>query len=203
VPDNDRSHDFDPLPFATRFWFAWIAWLRVLFDGAFAGRVWSVRHGMPALPEPRKAERKAQRKEERKAERKPAREPAPSNDAALVLLALLQREGRLLDFLEQDITSFEDAEVGAAVRVVHEGCKKALHAAATIEPVRDEEEESNVVVPKGYDAGAVKLTGKVAGKPPYNGVLRHRGWRVRKLALPHAVEGHDATIVAPAEVELS
>jgi len=122
---------------------------------------------------------------------------------ALALLALFQREGRLIDFLEQDITSFDDAEVGAAARVVHEGCGKALHGAAKVQPLRDEEEDAKVVIERGYDAAAVKLTGNVSGKPPYRGTVRHRGWRVRKLELPRAVEGHDVTIVAPAEIEVS
>jgi hypothetical protein len=57
-------------------------------------------------------------------------------------------------------------------------------------------------VAAGYDPSEVKLTGKVTGKPPYRGVLRHRGWRVRELSLPEALEGHDFGVIAPAEVEL-
>ena len=33
-------------------------------------------------------------------------------------------------------------------------------------------------------------------------VRAHRGWRVREVKLPKMAEGHDPTIVAPAEVEL-
>ena len=159
--------------------------MRILFDAAFAARAYRVRDAMPALPAVKKPKKTAK------------------DTSALMMLALFQREGRLIDFLEQDITSFEDAEVGAAARVVHEGCGKALHGAAKVEPLRDEEEEAKVVLERGYDAGAVKLTGNVSGKPPYRGILRHRGWRVRKLELPRAVEGHDVHIVAPAEIEVS
>jgi hypothetical protein len=120
----------------------------------------------------------------------------------LQLLALLQREGRLVDFLQQDIASFEDADVGAAARVVHEGCRKALLSHATLEPVRTEEEESRVSVEAGYDPTEVKLTGNVAGQPPFRGVLRHRGWRVRELRLPEPLAGHDFRVVAPAEIEI-
>lgn len=187
MPDNARSDDNDQegLPLATRLWFAWVAFLRILFDAAFAARAFRVREAMPALPAV-----------------KPAKKPA-RDTTALVMLALFQREGRLIDFLEQDITSFDDAEVGAAARVVHEGCGKALHGAAKVEPLRDEEEDAKVVIERGYDAAAVKLTGNVSGKPPYRGTVRHRGWRVHKLELPRAVAGHDVTIVAPAEIEVS
>jgi hypothetical protein len=179
------------LPFATRLWFAWVSFFRVLFDGAFAARVWSARAALPpAATEP------------------PAPPAAPTDDAAaraigaLQLLAILQREGRLVDFLEQDILGFADADVGAAARVVHDGCRKALRAHAKIAPVREEDEGAKVTLAAGFDATEVKLTGNVAGKGPYTGVLRHRGWRAPEMTLPLPMKGHDATVVAPAEVEL-
>jgi hypothetical protein len=86
--------------------------------------------------------------------------------------------------------------------VVHEGCRKALHAHAEVEAIREEAEESPVRIDKGFDPAEIKLTGEVEGKPPYSGMLRHRGWRVRELKLPEAMEGHDFSVVAPAEVEL-
>lgn len=145
---------------------------------------------------------------QRKAEPEPpkpvaANLPAPTPvSGALALLALFQREGRLVDFLEQDVTSFSDADVGAAARLVHEGCRKALRAHATVSPVRTEPEEAAITVEEGYDPSALKLVGKVGGKPPLRGILKHAGWRVGELTLPRALDGHDATVVAPAEVEL-
>jgi hypothetical protein len=181
----------DPdLPFLTRLWFAWLCSFRVLFDGRFAARVWTIRD-VAVLPAAT-----------------PAPEPAPALPRAadvtpaLQLLALLQREGRLVDFLQQDIASFPDADVGVAARVVHEGCRKALRAHAEIEPVRAEAEGAKVKLEAGFDADTVKLVGDVKGEPPYAGVLRHRGWRARKVTLPSLVGGHDAHILAPAEVEL-
>jgi hypothetical protein len=165
--------------FLTRLWFAWLCSFRVLFDARFAARVWTVRDA-PALPAARVSD------------------SAP----ALQLLSLLQREGRLVDFLQQDIADFPDADVGVAARVVHEGCRKALRAHAEIEPVRAEEEGARVKLDAGFDPDAVKLVGDVKGEPPYAGVLRHRGWRAKKLALPELLGGHDARILAPAEVEL-
>lgn len=128
--------------------------------------------------------------------------PRPTHEAALQLLALLQREGRLVDFLEEDVASFPDADIGAAARVVHAGCRKALRDHVKLAPVRDEDEGAKVTLPEGFDPSAVKLTGDVQGKGPFTGTLRHRGWRATEVSLPVAVEGHDARVVAQAEVEL-
>jgi hypothetical protein len=132
----------------------------------------------------------------------PAPVPAPTPEPALQLLALFQREGRLVDFLEQDIASFDDAEIGAAARVVHDGCRKALRAHAKLAPVRTEEEGKRVTLEAGFRPAEVKLSGNVQGTAPYTGVLRHRGWRATELTLPTPVAGYEATVIAPAEVEL-
>ncbi len=174
----------ETLSLSTRLWFAWLCFFRVLFDGAFAARLWSVRLPpvlTPPTPTPALAS-----------------EPTP----ALQLLSLLQREGRFVDFLQQEIASFPDADIGAAARIVHDGCRRALRAHATIEPVRPESEGARVVLAAGFAPDEVKLTGGVGGEPPYQGVLRHRGWRATRLELPRIVGGHDAHVLAPAEVEL-
>jgi hypothetical protein len=179
------------LPLATRLWFAWLCFFRVFFDSRFAARLWSVRDapGLPPAPSPQ-----------------PVAPPAPPAAAvdtpALQMLSLFQREGRLIDFLQQDIASFPDADVGAAARVVHEGCRKALRSHAQIAPVRSEAEGARVTLPAGFEAEEVKLVGDLKGSPPYTGVLRHRGWRADKLDLPRIVGKHDAHILAPAEVEI-
>lgn len=205
-----------PLPFVTRVWFAWACLFRVLFDGAFAGRAFAVRDAMPALPPAKEAEpieKKATKQAEKakieepppevvKPRAKPAEPEKPNVTAALQLLAALQREGRLVDFLEQDVASFSDADVGAAARVVHEGCRKALRQHAKIQPVRGEDEGAPVTIPEGYDARQVKLIGNVQGKPPYKGKLQHRGWKVIDMSVPTTTADHDATVIAPAEVEL-
>jgi hypothetical protein len=114
----------------------------------------------------------------------------------------LQRDGRLVDFIEEDVAGFSDTQVGAAARVVHEGCRKVLREHFTIEAVRSEPEGSRITLAQGFDASAVRLTGNVVGEPPFSGTLTHRGWRVVKVQLPKLAPGHDASILAPAEVEL-
>jgi len=188
VPEPEQS-----LPLATRLWFAWICFFRVLFDGAFAARAWEAREPRalpPAAEPPRLAPPPASRPTE------------TATTAALQLLALFQREGRLVDFLEQEIASFSDGEIGGVARVVHEGCRKALREHAKLSPVRAEEEGTSVTLQAGFDPAEVKLSGNLQGAAPYKGVLRHRGWRAAHLTLPVPVKGHDATVIAPAEVEL-
>lgn len=134
--------------------------------------------------------------------------PAPvvlkeaSPDAALQLLALLQRDARLIDFAMEDLSGYSDQEIGAAARVVHEGCRKVLKEHFTIVPVRSESEGSRVTLGEGFDAAAVQLTGNVVGSAPFNGSLTHRGWRASEVRLPKLAPAHDASVIAPAEVEL-
>lgn len=121
---------------------------------------------------------------------------------ALHVLALLQRDGRLVDFLMEDVSGAGDADLGAGARIVHQGCRKALQQYVTLEPVRTESEGAAVVLEKGFDAHAVRLAGNVTGEPPYKGKLAHAGWRATRVALPERPPSVDARIVAPAEVEL-
>lgn len=128
-------------------------------------------------------------------------QPAP-NTAALQLLAILQREGRLIDFLQEDLSLYEDEQIGAAVRSVHAGCKQGLDAHIKLEPVVSDDEGSTITVPAGFDAHAIRLTGSVAGDPPFKGVVRHRGWRAAKVDLPQITNNANAQVVAAAEVEV-
>ena len=123
-------------------------------------------------------------------------------DAALQLLGLLQREARLIDFTQEDLSSYTDADIGGAARVVHEGCCKVLREHFTIAPVRPEAEGSRIALPAGFDASAIRLTGNVVGQAPFKGSLSHRGWRATETRLPQLTPSHDVTVLAQAEVEL-
>jgi hypothetical protein len=122
--------------------------------------------------------------------------------SALQLLGLLQRDGRLIDFVEQDVARYTDAEIGVAVRVVHEGCRKVLAERFRIEPVLAQAEGSGVTLEAGFDAAAIQPTGELVGEPPFAGTLVHRGWRATAVRLPKVAAGHDCHVLAPAEVEL-
>jgi Domain of unknown function (DUF2760) len=123
-------------------------------------------------------------------------------DAALQLLNLLQKEARFIDFIKEDITAYNDADIGAAARVVHEGCNKAINEHFSLVPIRNEQEGSNISVPVGFDAAAIRLTGNIVGAAPFSGTLVHKGWQATEVRLPKLTQGHNPTIVAAAEVEL-
>ncbi len=134
---------------------------------------------------------------------KPAEPPPEKTHASgLAVLALLQREGRLIDFLQEDVASFSDADIGAAARVVHAGSRKILNQYVTLEPILNDAEGATVTVPAGFNAERIRLTGNVAGQPPYRGALKHHGWVATTIKLPSLSPTLDPRILAPAEVEL-
>jgi hypothetical protein len=154
------------------------------------------------LPEASSAEPES--KPQKNAPTEPARKPRSSaqSDGALAMLGLLQREGRLVDFLQESLDDYEDSDIGAAVRDIHRGCAKVLKEHLTIEAVMPGEEDDKVKVPDGFDPGEIRLVGEVRGEPPFDGVLRHHGWRVTDTRLPKLSEGIDRRVLAPAEVEV-
>jgi hypothetical protein len=136
----------------------------------------------------------------------PERPQASRADAEIVhFLSMLQEKGRLVDFLMDDINAYSDAQVGAAARVVHAGCKCVLRDHFSIIPVRPEQEGSTVKVPAGYAADEYRLVGKIAGSAPFSGVLVHRGWKTDGVKLPQLLRGAADPLpaIAPAEVEVS
>jgi len=135
----------------------------------------------------------------------PAAAPKPSEPpehTALRLLASLQEEGRLVDFLTEEIAGYSDEQVGAATRGIHVACAKALRACVTLEPVLAGREDDPVTVPAGFDPASIRLTGNVHGEPPFTGTLRHAGWRATGVTIP-ARAGLDPKIITPAEVEIA
>jgi len=130
-----------------------------------------------------------------------APEPPPSG-VGLRLLATLQEEARLVDFVREDIDGYSDAEVGSAVRGVHAALRKAIDERLLLEPILVGEDGDRVQVPSDFEPALIRVTGKLAGGPPYQGVLRHGGWRARNVRLPAPSPGSDPTIIMPAEVEV-
>ena len=163
-----------------------ILWLLLGFLGRPAG----VGSGRAKTPVPSGTEKK-------KEVEKPSLEPA------IQLLSILQREGRFVDFLQEDLNLYDDAQIGAAVRNVHAGCRQVLKEHIGLSPIFKEEEGSQITVPEGFDAYEIRLTGNVTGNPPFKGALRHRGWKITNMDLPRRVEGREEKwVIAPAEVEV-
>ena len=133
--------------------------------------------------------------------------PAAGNQAEAEIvsfLALLQERGRLVDFLMEDITTYDDPQVGAAARVVHQGCRATLHEHFQIQSVRRESEGSSVTIPVGYAVDEYRLIGNIRGAGPFSGTLVHRGWKTEWVKLPRIVrvDPNRLPTIAPAEVEL-
>jgi Domain of unknown function (DUF2760) len=193
MPESNHSF-FSRLSLAVGTFFS------VLADREFAASVHRLREGATAAVAPAAPTAPVAAPQPSAAAAPTIKEAGP--EAALQLLALLQREARFIDFVEEEIAAYADAEIGAAARLVHDGCRRALREHFTIRPVRAEAEGSRVTLSEGFDATAIRLTGNVVGKPPFSGSVSHRGWRAEEVRLPKLTGSHDATIIAPAEVEL-
>lgn len=120
----------------------------------------------------------------------------------LRFLSQLQQSGRLVDFFKEDISSFTDAQIGAAVRKIHADCSKIIEEYITVRPLCDEQEGSSITVPAGYDPSAIKVIGKIKGEPPFKGILVHKGWKAQKRLLPKSSGESAAEIICPAEIEI-
>jgi hypothetical protein len=122
-------------------------------------------------------------------------------DGALQILTILQRDSRVVDFLMEDIASYSDDQVGAAVRELHDQCRDSLARYVALQPVIDGVEGTPVKAPSG-DPHLVRFIGNVPAAPPSGGTLRHKGWRAAKVDLPALAAKEDTSIIAPAEIEI-
>ena len=120
----------------------------------------------------------------------------------VAFFALLQEKGRLVDFLMEDVAGYDDAEVGAAARVIHQGCRQVLQEYFKISPVSDAQEGAQVTVPAGYATDQYRVVGKLSGDPPFAGTLLHKGWKTEFVKLPRIVTSGRLPSIAPAEVEI-
>jgi hypothetical protein len=198
------------LSFFFRLWLAFLCFWRVLVSREFAqavlpaseaydaGTLKSLGSGAPApaaLPKPVEVPKPV--------EKPVALPPEREHASALALLSMLQREGRFVDFLQENVAAYPDADVGAAARIVHEGCRKVVGQYLTIAPVLPESEGARVSVPAGFDANRIRLTGNVAGQGPFAGSLKHHGWVTQEVRFPTVSAAMDPRVLAPAEVELA
>lgn len=137
-----------------------------------------------------------------------AKPPPPAANQAeaeiVAFVGLLQDKGRLVDFLMEDVNSYDDTQVGAAARVVHQGCRAVLNEHFKISPVSDAEEGSQITLPADYAADEYRLTGKISGNPPFKGTLLHKGWKADSVKLPRIVNTNENRLpsIAPAQVEV-
>jgi|SRR3989304_5162094 len=176
-----------------RIFLAFKIFFLTLFSTATAEKVGRLLGGVQAEAGPAQAP-----------EPKPAPIPKPpARSEAITLLATLQREARFIDFIEESLAGYSDAQIGAVARDVHRDCGAVLKRLFSIRPALTQEEGSQVQVSAGFDAGRFRLTGNLSGQPPYNGRLAHPGWEATKCELPTWSGSKDtALVIAPAEVEV-
>lgn len=172
--------------------------LRILFriwsDAAFAEQVERLEAGKRAPAPAEKPPREVP---------KPPGPKAPRRSEALTLLAALQREARFVDFIQEPIAGYSDAQIGAAVRDIHKGCGAVVQRLFAPQPLVQAAEGESIEVPRGFDPAMYRLTGHVASEPPFRGKLCHHGWKATQCELPEWT-GSDAAalVIAPAEVEV-
>jgi hypothetical protein len=185
--------------FGERIAFAFRSFFSILFQADIPDDV-AQKLIKPASPPPQASATASASASRLKEVQRPAQEEF---DRGVQMLALLQRDGRLVDFLAESITTYPDAQLGAAVRTIHEKCRQVLDRYVKLEPIVSSEEDQPVTVPAGFDPAAFKLIGDVTGAPPFRGILRHKGWRVKEVNLPALPQGAGRMVITPAEVELS
>jgi len=147
-----------------------------------------------SAPAPKKAQQAPQPKDDVR--------PQQDKRLFLYLLTVLQKEGRLVDFFQEDLDMYEDEQIGAAVRSIHGSCRKTLDKSLAMTSVIDDNEGDQITVEAGFNPEAIKLTGRVTGEPPFTGIVRHKGWRAQKVDLPDLAATKDPAIISPAEVEI-
>jgi hypothetical protein len=182
--------------FGTRISYAFRSFFSILFHGEIAAEI------VRALSDSNAAVAGATAASSSAAPRAAAKPEVESCDRAVQILALLQRDGRLIDFLSEEVAPYPDAQLGAAVRMIHDSCRKVLDRYIKLEPVIASDEDQPVTVQAGFDPASIKLIGNVTGAPPIRGLLRHRGWRVKEASLPPMPDGSGRSVIAPAEVEI-
>ncbi|EMS80527.1 DUF2760 domain-containing protein [Desulfotignum phosphitoxidans] len=117
-------------------------------------------------------------------------------------LSVLQREGRLLDFFDEDLKQYSDEQIGAAVRSIQADCKQAVKKYIDPRPVVNANEGETFTVAPGFDMNAITLVGNVTGEPPFEGIVRHPGWKAGKKEIPRLADIRDASVITPAEIEI-
>jgi hypothetical protein len=175
----------------TRIKLAFAAFFTILFKGRLPAALEATHHQAPQRPPATPAST-------------PASGAGDTSDRAVQLLALLQREGRFIDFVREDLGTYADSQIGAAARDVHAGCRRALEQYVTLEAILPGREGESVTVGQDQpiDPAAFHLVGNVVGRPPFRGTLLHPGWRVVRVMMP-PLAANGRTIVAPAEVEIA
>jgi hypothetical protein len=128
--------------------------------------------------------------------------PGPRRNDAITLMAALQREARFVDLVQESLEQYSDEQIGAAARDVLRDCREVLSRMFELQPVVPGEENDMVDAPAPLIAGRLRVTGNVAGQPPFRGRLIHHGWEAARCDLPNwSGDEQSVRVIAPAEIE--
>lgn len=196
------ANEIQPIGFVTRFFGAFGQFFKYMGNGQYAARCAAIGEGQKFASEVEPEVITNTVEVVKEVEVQAPKLDTVSEDGALQLLQLLQQEARFIDFVNESIDGYSDADVGAAARQIHTGCAKVMSQYFTIDVVNSAPENSRVEVPADYDPKAIKLEGRVQGEGPYAGTLIHPGWKVSATNLPKVSNTEGLNILAPAEVEV-
>lgn len=185
---------------------AFRVFIRILCNADFARHAqWLAEGGTPPIDTAR-ADQSAKLPPAQRPAEAPTPKPKPQPKAppsALLLLAALQREARLVDFVKEPLAGFSDAQIGAAARDVHRDCAAVLERMFALQPMVTESEGAEITVPAGFDAAQYRLSGNVSSQAPFRGKLVHHGWRASRCEIPEWTGSDEAArVIAPLEVEV-
>ena len=178
------------------------AFSAALFDKQAAERIRAVLSGDDTAAIEQAASESAA-SETRGATSVPAADPAaaspPTRSDAITLLSALQREARLVDLIQENLSEFSDAQVGAAARPCLEQSSATLNRLFDLKPVCEAADGSTVDVGPEETAARYQWTGEGSGT---SGSLIHHGWQASQVELPQfSGDAADALIVAPAQIQ--
>lgn len=188
---------------------AFRAFWRCLWDPQFSGDVAErIKAGpaakiagaaAPSLPEPAPAEKPSAKPEQKAKEKAP---PPAGRSEALTLLATLQREGRLIDFLKEPLADYSAEQIRGVVLDVHRDCGAVLERLFAVRPATEQAEGETIELPAGYDAGKFRLLGEAKPTGPQKATIVHPGWQATRCEVPvWTGAAPSALILAPVEVE--
>jgi hypothetical protein len=117
----------------------------------------------------------------------------------ITLLALLQKESRLVDLILEDMESYSDEQIGGAARRVLRDARECLQTYVPIEPLVEGREGEMIRVPDTASPLRWRLLGDASAS---SGTLLHAGWVARKVQLPEwSGSQENSMIISPAEVD--
>ena len=124
---------------------------------------------------------------------------AVNRSEAITLLATLQREARLIDLVQENLSQYSDAQIGAAARPCLQQCAGTLDRLFGLQAIETAQEGQTVTVPEAVSASRYLWLGE--GQSAH-GKLVHHGWVAARVELPLWTGSEaDTRVVAPVQVQ--